>query len=231
MNPVLYLQEKLAGLVDIGHGYLRDGNWERVDDVVEAMGRIETQELPRARAQTRAERQAMTAARRAAPDLEPVRWGDDLPGGFVEDPVVRRSLPASVLNGIDVQDQRGLVQAEWAAEDAMARQRTAAIEHWRSQVLEGRADPRVVPPDFDPTPDMVAVGKVTVEQVEGAIHQRMAEFHGVQLGEDAKLENAIRDYGEMCAAVFGPNGHQALRALLDGPEQVGGRLGRERGTA
>jgi hypothetical protein len=230
MNRVHLLKERWRGLVEIGRRAWAADEAETVVDVLDAMERIERQDLPRARALTRAEHDALKAARREDPDAPRLRIADDAPGGWVADPEHRARMSPALLDKIEEQDRRDHDQAERAAAENLALRQAELLERWRSDVLDGLADPRAVPPDFDATPDMVAAGKVTVAEVEEAIAERVAAFHGVQLQEDKKLDAAILDYGRMCAEVFGADGHEALRALLGGPERVGAaRFGREEG--
>jgi hypothetical protein len=224
------LRDELAGLWELGHRALQQGDYPAAADLLGGIDRVMDRELPAAQVEARAAARERAAARAADPDAPRLRVADDAPMGWVADPEFRARMSPAVLDRIADHDHDAQVQADQAAAEVKARRRAERVEQWRSDVLDGLADPRIVPPDFDPTPDMVAAGKVTVAEVEEAIAERVAAFHGVQLQEDKKLDAAILDYGRMCAEVFGADGHEALRALLGGPDRVGARFGRERGT-
>jgi hypothetical protein len=229
MSRVDYLKRKWQGLTEIGRRLDRDGNWEGLDDVLLAMERIEKQEIPRARAQTRAEQKARAAERRADPNAPRLVLHDAAPSGWVDDPVHRRSLPASVLDRIDEDQRREDALTGRAAQEAKASAPAVLKEQWRSNVLLGLVDPRTVP-DFD-GPDMVAAGEVSVEQVEAAVRERLADFQDMQARADREMENETVEMGRMCVEALGvgPDSRKALAQLLEGPERVGARHGRERG--
>jgi hypothetical protein len=218
------LRRKWQGLVEIGHSLYRDGDWEGVVDVTDAMERLETVELPRARAQTRAERMAAAAARRADPDdVAQLRVHDDAPMGWVGDPDHRARMSPALLRRIQEDDAREAVEAarqeRARAQLAAQRQDDAIMESWRSAVAAGTAT----------VADLAGWKLETVGRTPG---EALQAFSAAQDAEDARLAAAAARYGAKVAAVFGADGDKALDQLLDGKGERPGwaRLAKERGA-
>jgi hypothetical protein len=228
VNRVKRLQEKWQGLVDIGAGIWRDGNagWaEKVVDITDAMEQVEKVELPRARAQTRAERKAAAALRRADPEAYEatrVRIPEGAPAGWVADPEHRARMSPLLLRRIAEDDAREQAQAareERARAQLAADQQDAAIlEQWQRDVALGLATVADLP-------------SYQLEQVGRTKGEALAYYSAEQDAEDARLQAAMVRYGRRVAEAFGADGDKALERLLDGDERVpaGRRQGRERG--
>ena len=220
MNKIAYLKNKWRGLVEIGHELYKDGNVEGVSDILDAMEAIETQALPRARAQTRAEREAAAAARRADPDdVARVRVHEDAPMGWVGDPEHRARMSPTLLRRIQEDDAREAAEAaraeRYRAQLVAERQETAIMDRWREDVALGIATVADLPRYQQET-----AGRTHAEALQA--------FSAAQDAEDARLAAAAR-CGAKVAAVFGADGDQALERLLDSDERMPARQGRERG--
>lgn len=211
----------MAGLVEIGHELYKDGNVEGVSDILDAMESIEKVELPRARAQMRAEREAAAAARRADPDdVARVRVHEDAPAGWTNDPTRRMAMSPALLRKIAENDaQEAAEQAReerYRAQLAAERQEAAIMDRWREDVALGIATIADLPR--------------YQEAQAGRTHaEALAHFAAEQDAEDARMQAAVMRYGQKVAAVFGADGDAALDRLLDADERVPARQGRERG--
>jgi hypothetical protein len=221
MNKIAFLKNKWRGLVEIGHELYKDGNVEGVSDILDAMESIEKVELPRARAQTRAEREARAAEWRADPDdVARLRVHEDAPAGWVGDPEHRARMSATLLRRIAEDDAREAAEAakaeRWRAQVVAERQETAVMDRWREDVALGIASVADLP-----RYQMETAGRTHAEA--------LAAFSAAQDQEDARLAAAAARYGAKVAAVFGADGDAALDRLLDSDERVPARQGRERG--
>jgi hypothetical protein len=226
MNKIAYLKNKWRGLVEIGHELYKDGNVEGVSDILDAMESIEKVELPRARAQTRAEREAAAAARRADPDdVARVRVHEDAPIGWTNDPEHQARMSPSLLRRIHEDDARERAEAakaeQWRAQLVAERQETAIMDRWREDVALGVATIHDLPR--------------YQEAQAGRTHaEALAAFAAEQDAEDARLRAAATRFGAMCVQVFGVDGDKALEQLLGGDDKrapAGRRLAREKGVA
>ena len=218
MNVIARLRAKYAGLVEIGHRYFREGDAERVMDVVDGMERVEG-ELARARTQARVE----AAERLADPDREVATVPEHPASGWVNAPGhLERLSPAIQLRLLT---EEATEQAEAAREESRrtatleARQEEAILERWREDVALGVATVQ----DLPRYQREVAGGRTRAEA--------LAHFSAEQDADDARLAAAAARYGAMCVQAFGADGDRALAELLDGDARVPARHGRERGWA
>ena len=221
MNKIAYLKNKWRGLVEIGHELYKDGNVEGVSDILDAMESIEKVELPRARAQTRAEREAAAAARRADPDdVARLRVHEDAPAGWVGDPEHRARMSDTLLRRIAEDDAREAAEAarqeRYRAQLVAERQETAIMDRWREDVALGIATVADLP-------------RYQAETAGRTVAEARKHFLAEQEAEDRRVEAAVQRYGRMVVAAFGADGDAALARLLDADERVPAHQGRERG--
>jgi hypothetical protein len=138
-NRVRDLKRRLAGLYEVGHQAYRVGEAERAADLLEGIERIETVELPAARAQARVE----AAVRAADPDREPLSIPEDAPAGWVSDPGHWGRLSPALQRRIAEDDAREQVEArretQARAQVAEADREAALMESWRADVGLGLA--------------------------------------------------------------------------------------------
>lgn len=139
MNKLAQIKRKYAGLIEIGHRYFREGDWDGVVDIVDGMERTET-EYRRARVESN---QAI-AERRADPDAPRLEIPEGAPSGWVGDPAHRARMSPTLLRRIAADDAREAAEAVREERTRAAvieqRQEEAILERWREDVALGIAD-------------------------------------------------------------------------------------------